>query len=182
MFWVNKYGGCLGRPASTVWRHSVSREIITPWFAFICRDRFVLDRLRSLAGIVSFLIVCVHLQGSFRSWSFAFICRDRFVLDRLRSFAGIVSFLIVCVHLQESFRSWSLVVCLLSLELFILGVQANKLHFCNLELILNKTGYSHIMENKKKFHFLTWEPVEKNLTPLVFSNFLRNPPEFLVRK
>ena len=27
--------------------------------------------------------------------------------------------------------------CLLSLELFILGVQANKLHFCNLELILN---------------------------------------------
>ena len=42
-------------------------------------------------------------------------------------------------------------VCLISLELFILGVQANKLHFCNLELILNKTGYSHIMENKQNF-------------------------------
>ena len=42
------------------------------------------------------------------------------------------------------------IVCLRSLELFILGVQANKLHFCNLELILNKTGYSHIMKNKKK--------------------------------
>ena len=35
------------------------------------------------------------------------------------------------------------------------------------------------MENKKKFfHFLTWEPVEKNSTPLVFLNFLRNPPKF----
>ena len=44
-------------------------------------------------------------------------------------------------------------VFLLSLELFIMGVQANKLHFCYLELILNKTGYSHIMENKKKFIF-----------------------------
>ena len=44
-----------------------------------------------------------------------------------------------------------LIVCLISLELFILGVQANKLHFCNLELILNKTGYSHIMENKNFF-------------------------------
>ena len=43
---------------------------------------------------------------------------------------------------------------LLSLELFILGVQAKKLHFCNLELILNKTGYSHIMENKKKNFFI----------------------------
>ena len=42
-----------------------------------------------------------------------------------------------------------LIACLLSLELFILGVQANKLHFCNLELILDKTGYSHITENKK---------------------------------
>ena len=40
---------------------------------------------------------------------------------------------------------------LLSLELFILGVQANKLHFCNLELILNQTGYSHIIENKHFF-------------------------------
>ena len=29
--------------------------------------------------------------------------------------------------------------------------KANKLHFCNLELILNKTGYSHIMENKNIF-------------------------------
>ena len=72
---------------------------------------------------------------------------------------------------------------LLSLELFILGVQAKKLYFCNLELILNKTGYSHIMENKKIFfHFLTWEPVGKNLTLLVFSNFLRNPPECLYKK
>jgi hypothetical protein len=43
------------------------------------------------------------------------------------------------------------IVCLLSVELFILGVQANKLHFCNLEMILNKTGYSHTMENKKFF-------------------------------
>ena len=42
---------------------------------------------------------------------------------------------------------------MLSVELLILGVQANKLHFCNLELILNKTGYSHIMENKQKIHF-----------------------------
>ena len=51
---------------------------------------------------------------------------------------------------------------LLSLELFIMEVQANKLNFCNLELILNKTGYSHIMESKKTiFHFLTWELVEK---------------------
>ena len=44
-----------------------------------------------------------------------------------------------------------LIVRLLSLELFILGVQANKLHFCNLELILNKTGYSHIVENHNFF-------------------------------
>ena len=44
-----------------------------------------------------------------------------------------------------------LLACLLSLELFILGVQAKKLHFCNLELILEKTGYSHIMKNKKIF-------------------------------
>ena len=34
----------------------------------------------------------------------------------------------------------------------------------------------------KFFHFLTWEPVEKNLTPLVFSNFLRNPPKIFRRK
>ena len=62
--------------------------------------------------------------------------------------------------------------CLLSVELFILGVQANKLHFCNLELILNKTGYIHIMENKtKKFQFLTWELVEQNLGLLVFLQF-----------
>ena len=40
-------------------------------------------------------------------------------------------------------------------ELFILGVQTNKLHFCNLELILNKTGYSHIVENKTKSFFNT---------------------------
>ena len=69
-------------------------------------------------------------------------------------------------------QSNNIIACLVSLELFILGVQANKLHFCNLELILNKTGYSHIMENKtKKFHFLTWEPVEKNLTPSFFQIF-----------
>ena len=38
------------------------------------------------------------------------------------------------------------------------------------------------MENKKKiFHFLAWEPVGKNLTLLVFSNFLLNPPECLVK-
>ena len=36
--------------------------------------------------------------------------------------------------------------------------------------------------NKKFFHFLTWEPVEKNLTPLVFSNFLRNPQKIFIRK
>ena len=35
------------------------------------------------------------------------------------------------------------------------------------------------MENKNFFfHFLTWELVEKNSTPLVFLNFLRNPPNF----
>ena len=65
------------------------------------------------------------------------------------------------------------IVCLLSLELFILGVQATKLHFCNLKLILNKTGYSHVMENKIVFHFLTWEPVEENLT----SSFFKFSPE-----
>ena len=72
--------------------------------------------------------------------------------------------------------------CLLSLELFILGVQANKLHFCNLELILNQTGYSHIMENKQKIHFLTWEPVEKNMTPLVFFQFSPEPAKIVGKK
>ena len=76
-----------------------------------------------------------------------------------------------------------LIARLLSLELFILGVQAKKLHFCNLELILNKTGYSHIMENKKKFFlFLTWEPVGKNLTLFVFSNFSRTRQNVCIRK
>ena len=79
------------------------------------------------------------------------------------------------------------IVCLLNLkktwELFILGVQANKLHFCDLEMILNKTGYSHIMENQKFFfHFSTWELVEKNSTLLVFLNFLRNPPKIFRSK
>ena len=68
-----------------------------------------------------------------------------------------------------------IIVCLLSVELFILGVQTNKLHFCNLELMLNKTGYSHIMKNKKKIHFLTWELVGKILIPLVF--FIKFCPE-----
>ena len=55
-------------------------------------------------------------------------------------------------HKEPSERTgYELIARLLSLELFILGVQAKKLHFCNLELILNKTGYSHIMENKKIF-------------------------------
>ena len=36
------------------------------------------------------------------------------------------------------------------------------------------------MENKNKiFHFLTWEPVEKNLTPLVFPIFSGTPRKFL---
>ena len=75
------------------------------------------------------------------------------------------------------------IVCLLSLELFILGVQANKLHFCYLELILNKTGYSHIMENKQIFFsFFNMGTSWKKFDPLVFSNFLWNPPEFFVRK
>ena len=55
-----------------------------------------------------------------------------------------------------------LVVRLLNVELFILGVQANKLHIYNLELILNKTGYSHIMENQIFLHFLTWK-IFKNI-------------------
>ena len=55
---------------------------------------------------------------------------------------------ILFIHKLTAFTT--IVVRLLSLELFILGVQANKLHFCNLELLLNKTGYSHIMENKTK--------------------------------
>ena len=33
------------------------------------------------------------------------------------------------------------------------------------------------MENKHKINFLTWELVEKNLTSLVFSNFLWNTPK-----
>ena len=37
------------------------------------------------------------------------------------------------------------------------------------------------MENKFFFPLLTWEPVEKNVTPSFFSNFLRNPPECLVK-
>ena len=75
-------------------------------------------------------------------------------------------------------------VCLLSLELFILGVQANKLHFCNLELILNKNGYSHIMENKKIFFsFFNMGTSWKKFDPPCFSQFsLRNPPEFFIKK
>ena len=43
---------------------------------------------------------------------------------------------------------------------------------CAWELILNKTGYSHIMEDKKKFvNFLTWELVENKLTPSFFPIF-----------
>ena len=62
------------------------------------------------------------------------------------------------------------VVRLLNLELFILGIKTIKLHFCYLELILNKTGYSHITENNF-FHFLTWELIEKKLTPYFFRIF-----------
>ena len=39
------------------------------------------------------------------------------------------------------------------------------------------------MENKKNFfHFSTWELVEKNLTPLVFSNFLWNTPNKILEE
>ena len=61
---------------------------------------------------------------------------------------------------------------LLSLELFILGIQAKKLHFCNLELILNKTGYSHIMENKtKNFPFFNMGTSWKKFDPPRFFQF-----------
>ena len=64
--------------------------------------------------------------------------------------------LIIIIIIKTLSLSSMRVVHLLSVELFILGVQANQLHFCNLELILNKTEYSHIMENKNKnFHYLT---------------------------
>ena len=63
----------------------------------------------------------------------------------------------------------------------ILGVQANKLHFCNLELILNKTGYSHIMEHNKKIHFSTWEPVEK-ICPPRFFQFSPEPARMFGKK
>ena len=54
---------------------------------------------------------------------------------------------------EQQQRCKSGVVRLLSVELFILRVQANKLHFCNLELILNKTGYiaKSWKTNKKSF-------------------------------
>ena len=48
---------------------------------------------------------------------------------------------------------------------------------------MNKTGYSHIIENKKKFfHFLTWELVEKNLTPIVFFKFSPEPVKIFWNK
>ena len=78
---------------------------------------------------------------------------------KMLSLPDLIMFSVIRSGLQiwrNCWREWHkkfsvVIVCLLSLELFILGVQANKLQFCNLELILNKTGYSHIMESKNIF-------------------------------
>ena len=51
--------------------------------------------------------------------------------------------------------------------------------FCDPELILNKTGYSHIMENKKNIFFKHGNWLKKICHPLVFFNFLRNSSVFL---
>ena len=72
---------------------------------------------------------------------------------------------------------------LLSLELFILGVQAKKLHFCNLELILNKTGYRHIMENKKFFFsFFNMGTNWKKFDPPRFFQFSPEPARMFGKK
>ena len=80
-------------------------------------------------------------------------------------------------------QSLASIVRLLSVELFILGVQANKLHFCNLELILNKTGYSHIMENKKNFFsFFNMGTGYKKICPPRFSQFSPEPAKIFSEK
>ena len=75
-----------------------------------------------------------------------------------------------------------ILVRLLSLELFILGVQAKKLHFCNLELILNKTGYNHIMENKKKISFFNMGTSWKKFDPPRVFQFSPEPARMFGKK
>ena len=59
-----------------------------------------------------------------------------------------------------------------------IGVQANKLHFCDLELILNITGYSHIKENNNKISFFNMGTVWKKFDPSSFFQFsLEHPQE-----
>ena len=65
-----------------------------------------------------------------------------------------------------------IVVCLLRVELFILGVQVNNYIFCNLEIYWTKLDIATSWKTIFFFQFLTWELVEKRMTPSFFLIFI----------